>query len=173
MLMRGETHKSKGEPSKFNVHILVAICIPCREPFRFLLSHDASELNEHFTQHLKWTSLEARPREVENASSTLTSLPGVLDESQVFLPGSGMTKKVYSLGCVVSVHVNDVCAVSGLRLIACVVGYSSSRNLRMIVLIVFCSQGDNIQDAVALMEHLDQWISITQLLVHVYVLYVD
>lgn len=35
----------------------------------------------------------------------------------------------------------------------------------MIVLIIFCSQGDNIQDAVSLTEHLDQWISVTQHLV--------
>ena len=43
--------------------------------------------------------------------------------------------------------------------------YSSSNNVRMIVLIVFCSQGDNIQDAVSLTEHLDQWVSVTQHLV--------
>lgn len=42
---------------------------------------------------------------------------------------------------------------------------SSSNNIRMVVLIVFCSQGDNIQDAVSLAEHLDQWISVTQHLV--------
>lgn len=43
--------------------------------------------------------------------------------------------------------------------------HSSSRTIRMIVLISFCSQGDNIQDAVLLIEHIDQWISVTQHLV--------
>ena len=47
---------------------------------------------------------------------------------------------------------------------------SSSSNVRMVVLIVFCSQGDNIQDAVSLTEHLDQWISVKQYLVRTVVM---
>ena len=75
----------------------------CREPFRFLLNKDASDLYNHFTDHMKWASLEPRPQEAELSSSAprkATSLPGVLDETQVFLPGSGIAKKLYSLRCV-------------------------------------------------------------------------
>lgn len=77
----------------------IIVCVVCREPFRFLLNSDAHQLYEHFTHNLKWASLEARPQDAETVSSTPTSLPGVLDESHIFLPGSGMFKKIYSLRC--------------------------------------------------------------------------
>ena len=74
-------------------------CFGCRQPFRFLLNNGASELYDHFT-NLNWASLEPRPHEVEHeeeGTSSGTSSPGVLDEQQLFLPGSGITKKLYSL----------------------------------------------------------------------------
>ena len=104
MLTREGTHKSEGDKSR---QLIVLWCIAdhlvslfgCRQPFRFLLNNSASELYDHFTSHLKWASLESRPHELEHEvePASSTSSPGVLDEQQLFLPGSGITKKLYSL----------------------------------------------------------------------------
>ena len=102
MLTREGTHKSEGKRNRQYYWCVVIHCwsssFGCRQPFRFLLNNSASELYDHFTNHLKWASLEPRPHgsehEEEPASSTRS--PGVLDEQQLFLPGSGITKKLYS-----------------------------------------------------------------------------
>ena len=93
---------------------------------------------------MKWASLEPRPHELDHEEEPgSSSSPGVLDDQQLFLPGSGITKKLYSL------------RYSKLILLIVIIFrynfyHSSSNNIKMVVLIVFCSQGDNIQDAVSL-----------------------
>ena len=104
MLTREGTRKSEGDKSR---RLMVLLCITdhlvslfgCRQPFRFLLNSGASELYDHFTNHFKWASLEPRPHEMEHEEelASSTSSPGVLEEQQLFLPGSGITKKLYSL----------------------------------------------------------------------------
>lgn len=85
-----------------------------REQFRFLLSPPASGLHAHFTEQLKWTSLEPRSSQSSedqdteplvfsstpspspsSSSDSHPHQPGVLSESQVFLPGAGLAKKLY------------------------------------------------------------------------------
>lgn len=62
---------------------------------------------------MKWKSLEPRPRESEpiSSESTLTPLPGVLDESELFLPGSGMAKKLYSLRCADTLVLHNIMCI--------------------------------------------------------------
>ena len=49
---------------------------------------------------MKWAPLEPRPQDAEPPSTIFTDTPGVLDQNRVFMPGSGMAKKLYSLGYV-------------------------------------------------------------------------
>ena len=59
----------------------------------------AADLCPHFTEGLKWKVLEPRAARPDQESET-TPLPvsdkdGVLPEEFVFLPGSGLAKRLY------------------------------------------------------------------------------
>ncbi|XP_034154392.1 proteasome assembly chaperone 2 isoform X1 [Pangasianodon hypophthalmus] len=69
-------------------------------------------------------------REMERVSA----FPGVTDSDRqrLYIPGGGITKALY----------NDCC----------------SENMSMAVLLLFCSEGDNIPDAFTLVNHLNDWL---------------
>ncbi|GAA6077755.1 proteasome assembly chaperone 2, partial [Tachysurus ichikawai] len=69
-------------------------------------------------------------REMERVSA----FPGVPDSDRqhLYIPGGGVTKALY----------NDCC----------------SENISMVVLLLFCSEGDNVPDAFTLVNHLNDWL---------------
>ncbi|KAG7317393.1 hypothetical protein KOW79_019691 [Hemibagrus wyckioides] len=69
-------------------------------------------------------------REMERVSA----FPGVTDSDtqRLYIPGGGITKALY----------NDCC----------------SENISMVVLLLFCSEGDNVPDAFTLVNHLNDWL---------------
>lgn len=114
-------------------------------PFRFLLSEWSSELNADFTERLKWQALEPRTstnglRSCDSSSGSHDppppTPPGVLTASEIFLPGSGFAKLLYT--------------------------ESAAAEVRMVVLIGFTSQGDNRGDAVLMASQLNQWLQLRQ-----------
>ncbi|XP_053570869.1 proteasome assembly chaperone 2 [Bombina bombina] len=65
----------------------------------------------------------------------VSSYPGVNSEEQkISIPGGGFTKQLYSECC--------------------------SEEIQMAVVLKFCSEGDNIPDAFALLNHLNQWLQL-------------
>lgn len=68
-------------------------------------------------------------REMERISA----FPGISDsEQRLYIPGGGVTKALYT----------DCC----------------TEGISMAVLLIFCSEGDNIPDAFALVNHLNDWL---------------
>lgn len=68
-------------------------------------------------------------REMERVSA----FPGITDsEQRLYIPGGGITKGLF----------NDSCA----------------EDLSLAVVLIFCSEGDNIPDAIALVNHLNDWL---------------
>ncbi|XP_060798397.1 proteasome assembly chaperone 2 [Neoarius graeffei] len=69
-------------------------------------------------------------REMERVSA----FPGITDSHTqcLYIPGGGVTKALYS----------DCC----------------SENVSMVVLLLFCSEGDNVPDAFTLLNHLNDWL---------------
>lgn len=69
-------------------------------------------------------------REMERVSA----FPGVAesDRQRLYIPGGGVTKALF----------NDCC----------------SENISMAVLLLFCSEGDNVPDAFTLVNHLNDWL---------------
>ena len=49
---------------------------------------------------------------------------------------------------------------------------SNLLGIRLIVLIAFCTQGDNIQDAIVMAGHIDKWIGISKKQVYYIILVV-
>ncbi|KAF4073564.1 hypothetical protein AMELA_G00244680 [Ameiurus melas] len=69
-------------------------------------------------------------REMERVSA----FPGVTDSDRqrLYIPGGGVTKALYNSCC--------------------------SENMSMAVLLLFCSEGDNVPDAFTLVNHLNDWL---------------
>jgi len=65
--------------------------IPSSEPFRFFLSPGAKDLWPVLNGELGWPGLEPR-QEIPGEPV----IDGVLQESQLFLPGSGLAKMLYT-----------------------------------------------------------------------------
>ncbi|XP_053101000.1 proteasome assembly chaperone 2 isoform X2 [Hemicordylus capensis] len=66
----------------------------------------------------------------------IAAFPGVNgDEKVLYIPGSGITKLLFTESC--------------------------SKGIQMIVLLKFCSEGDNIPDALALTDYLNEWLQLT------------
>lgn len=199
-----------------------------REQFRFLLSPPASGLHAHFTEQLKWTSLEPRSSQSSedqnteplvfsstpspsSSSDSHPHQPGVLSESQVFLPGAGLAKKLYKERYLVgtfwwrtlwiknnvmlikkfqctkslwreriiwiiclsqSVHYSEVlsrkrCNNDCMMTFSVITPSPSPSNsgllgISLVLIVGFCVQGDNIQDAVSMAGWLDSWIHISK-----------
>ncbi|XP_063307649.1 proteasome assembly chaperone 2 [Pelobates fuscus] len=62
----------------------------------------------------------------------VSAYPGINEEKQISIPGGGFTKQFYS----------DCC----------------SEEIQMAVVLKFCSEGDNIPDAFALVNHANKWL---------------
>nr|XP_020647405.1 proteasome assembly chaperone 2 isoform X3 [Pogona vitticeps] len=72
-------------------------------------------------------------RELERVAA----FPGVNDDEKVFhIPGGGITKVLFTESC--------------------------SKGIPMAVLLKFCSEGDNIPDAFALADYLNEWLKLTE-----------
>ncbi|XP_003219766.1 proteasome assembly chaperone 2 isoform X2 [Anolis carolinensis] len=68
----------------------------------------------------------------------VAAFPGVNDDDKVFyVPGGGITKLLFTESC--------------------------SEGIPMVVLLKFCSEGDNIPDALALVDYLNEWLHLTTL----------
>ncbi|XP_023684363.1 proteasome assembly chaperone 2 [Paramormyrops kingsleyae] len=68
-------------------------------------------------------------KEIEQVSA----FPGINDsDKRLYIPGGGITKGLYTDGC--------------------------SEGIKMAVLLIFCSEGDNIPDAFALVNYLNDWL---------------
>ena len=83
----------------------------------------------------------------------------------LFLPGSGfaqhlITQRFSPSATEISLHLQLSLSIS----VCLSVRLSSTDGVRMVVLVKFCSQGDNIQDAVGLATHLNAWLN----MVHVH-----
>ncbi len=65
----------------------------CSEPFRFLLTPEAGDFYSTLTKDHDWTALEPRGG-VRSGESNLAG-DGVLSESQLFIPGSGLARLLY------------------------------------------------------------------------------
>ncbi|CAI5779773.1 Proteasome assembly chaperone 2 [Podarcis lilfordi] len=70
-------------------------------------------------------------RELEQTAA----FPGVTDEKVFHIPGGGITKLLFTESC--------------------------TKGIPMIVLLKFCSEGDNIPDALALADYLNEWLQLT------------
>ncbi|XP_016405552.1 proteasome assembly chaperone 2-like [Sinocyclocheilus rhinocerous] len=72
-------------------------------------------------------------REMERISA----FPGISDsEQRLYIPGGGVTKALYT----------DCC----------------TEDISMAVMLIFCSEGDNIPDAFALVNHLNDWLHLLE-----------
>ncbi len=71
------------------------------EPYRFLLTPEARDLYTPLTMDQGWNLLE--PRNEDEGSASSVGQDGVLSESQLFLPGSGLAKILYSQWSVLTV----------------------------------------------------------------------
>uniref|UniRef100_A0A672NUA7 Proteasome assembly chaperone 2 n=2 Tax=Sinocyclocheilus grahami TaxID=75366 RepID=A0A672NUA7_SINGR len=72
-------------------------------------------------------------REMERISA----FPGISDsEQRLYIPGGGVTKALYT----------DCC----------------TEDISMAVVLIFCSEGDNIPDAFALVNHLNDWLHLLE-----------
>ncbi|XP_042317864.1 proteasome assembly chaperone 2 isoform X2 [Sceloporus undulatus] len=66
----------------------------------------------------------------------VAAFPGVNDDEKVFhIPGGGITKLLFTESC--------------------------SKGIPMVVLLKFCSEGDNIPDALTLADYLNEWLHLT------------
>ncbi|CAB4022204.1 proteasome assembly chaperone 2-like, partial [Paramuricea clavata] len=88
-------------------------------PFRYLLSPETQHLNEIFQKNFNWRCLEERNGEERS-------------ESDVFLPGGGVSKRFYKTCC--------------------------RENIPLVTLLVFCAEGDNIPDAMILLYFVNIWL---------------
>uniref|UniRef100_A0A3B3TKL8 Proteasome assembly chaperone 2 n=1 Tax=Poecilia latipinna TaxID=48699 RepID=A0A3B3TKL8_9TELE len=66
----------------------------------------------------------------------IPAFPGVDAEPRLCIPGGGITKGLYTDGC--------------------------AEDLPLAVLLLFCSEGDNIPDAFALVNHLNDWLHLEE-----------
>ncbi|KAL0961688.1 hypothetical protein UPYG_G00330440 [Umbra pygmaea] len=68
---------------------------------------------------------------------TVSAFPGVSDsEKRLYIPGGGITKSLFNASCA-----EDVC---------------------LAVVLIFCSEGDNIPDAFALVNHMNSWLHLVK-----------
>ena len=105
--------------------------------FRFLLAVKSSRLFEKLHTELGWIPMEPRSPSLDvlDSSGTIQAVPstdGLLDFSLVYLPGGGWAKHFYK---------------------ECI-----SENVQLILTGMFCSQGDNIHDAVTMATHANQFL---------------
>ena len=103
--------------------------------FRFLLAIKSSSLFQKLHTELGWIPLEPRSASLAVLDSTGTtqlipSADGILDLSLVYLPGGGWAKHFYK---------------------ECI-----SESIQLVLIGMFCSQGDNVHDAVAMATHANQ-----------------
>ncbi|MEE6464567.1 hypothetical protein FKM82_006292 [Ascaphus truei] len=83
-------------------------------------------------------SMEEVVKELQwKAMEKVSSYPGVNDEEKMIsIPGGGFTKLLY----------DDCC----------------SEEIQMAVVLKFCSEGDNIPDAFALLNHINEWLHLVE-----------
>lgn len=109
-------------------------------PIRYLFSPSSSVSSLHslFSRDLGWSPMEPRRGSTSTTNTTSeaggTSDHGVLDKSQLFIPGSGLAKKLYLKCC--------------------------SEGVGVVVLVMFSYQGDNIKEALQLASLLDSWLGL-------------
>lgn len=101
-------------------------------PLRFMVNQLSLPLYEHFANDLKWSSLEPRTSAVEPAASLGEAQVKVLRDEELFLPSAGIARRL---------HLS-----------------SSQWNVKMVTLIAFCSQGDNIADSIGMASYLNEWL---------------
>ncbi|KAM7373245.1 hypothetical protein PAMP_008112 [Pampus punctatissimus] len=93
-------------------------------PLRYLVTPGLQKVSEDSLKELGWREMER-----------MSAFPGVTDSStepQLYIPGGGITKGLYT----------DSCA----------------EDVPLAVLLIFCSEGDNIPDAFTLVNHLNDWL---------------
>ncbi|XP_054840675.1 proteasome assembly chaperone 2 isoform X2 [Eublepharis macularius] len=111
-----------------------------------LSSSHAYQRNDHQlrTTSLRYLLSPAVPKPVQDLMQRLNwrelervaAFPGVNDDEKVFhIPGGGITKLLFTESC--------------------------SKGIQMVVLLKFCSEGDNIPDALVLADYLNEWLQVT------------
>jgi len=95
---------------------------------------DQSIVN-HLSKKLNWTQLERRIS-LPTPSSVQTEFNGA-EPTEIYIPGGGYTKKMFQ--------------------------ECTKDDIPLVVLMMFCSEGDNIQDALAMAAYLNEWLKIVQL----------
>ncbi|KAL5021422.1 hypothetical protein ScPMuIL_000577 [Solemya velum] len=100
--------------------------------FRYLASRQAELVEGDKFEKLKWQKLEKR-------DGLAATAPSENDDTNVgatvYIPGGGIAKALYK---------------------EC---YS---DVAMIVMLTFCSEGDNAQDAINIMNHLNEWLHLVE-----------
>jgi len=97
---------------------------------------DESIVN-HLSKKLNWQQLERRVSlPTPSALQLQTEFNGVVP-TEIHIPGGGLTKKMF-LEC-------------------------TKEDIPLVVLMMFCSEGDNIQDSLAMAAYLNEWLKIVQL----------
>ncbi|XP_071812228.1 proteasome assembly chaperone 2-like [Apostichopus japonicus] len=104
-------------------------------PFRYLTTPSFDKLlGDSFEKTFDWTRLERRK---DNWSGNHGNQSDITDEaSGVFIPGGGLAAKLFRECC--------------------------ERDVALAVLLVFCSEGDNIPDALNLVQYLNQWLKLAE-----------
>ncbi|XP_067404233.1 proteasome assembly chaperone 2 isoform X2 [Emydura macquarii macquarii] len=103
-------------------------------PLRYLLTPAIQKTDGDLMQRLNWKEMEK-----------VTAYPGVNDAEMVLhIPGGGITKLLFSERQKWICNLSPFC----------------SNRIQMAVLLKFCSEGDNIPDALALVNYLNEWLQL-------------
>ncbi|XP_002741628.1 proteasome assembly chaperone 2-like [Saccoglossus kowalevskii] len=99
--------------------------------FRYIATPKLEKIiGDQMKDELKWCRLENRDSTWCNEHKNETSKIS----SGVFIPGGGIAKRLYTQCC--------------------------NKDISMAVLLVFCSEGDNISDALSLTTYLNHWLKV-------------
>ncbi|KAM7384335.1 hypothetical protein PAMA_011602 [Pampus argenteus] len=127
-------------------------------PLRYLLTPGLQKVSEDALKELGWREMER-----------MLAFPGITDSStepQLYIPGGGITKGLYTDGMQYDATKSTLPTTvfsfkSVLRntvVNVLVVVFSCAEEVPLAVLLIFCSEGDNIPEAFALVNHLNDWL---------------
>ncbi|XP_022092119.1 proteasome assembly chaperone 2-like isoform X2 [Acanthaster planci] len=103
--------------------------------FRYLTTPKLEEqLGTVLSEQLHWKKLEKRKNQWAPPFSNEEGRPEYA--RGIYIPGGGIAKKLFE----------DCC----------------SQDIPLAVLLLFCSEGDNIPDALSMVSHLNQWLQLVQ-----------
>ncbi|KAJ8041194.1 Proteasome assembly chaperone 2 [Holothuria leucospilota] len=103
-------------------------------PFRYLATPAFSKQEGKSFEKFGWLQLEKREDAWSGIHGNQTDIP---EEARgVFIPGGGLASRLFSECC--------------------------KEDIPLTILLVFCSEGDNIPDALNLVHHLNQWLMLAE-----------